>query len=199
MPIFLLRHGETEWSATGRHTGRTDVPLTDTGRDDAVRLGAALRDALTGRSPDLVLTSSLGRARDTAALAGLDATVDADLAEWDYGSYEGRTTSDIRTDAPGWTVWTHPVPGGETIGEVEARADRVLARARAAGEGAAVVLVGHGHQLRVLAARWIDQPGRFGQRLMLGTAALCVLDHEHGAPALSRWNDRHHLTPQRSV
>jgi broad specificity phosphatase PhoE len=191
--ILLLRHGETEWSATGRHTGRTDVPLTDAGRTGALRLAAALAVELNGRSPALVLTSPLTRARDTSALAGLDATVDPDLAEWDYGAYEGRRTPEIRTDEPDWTVWTHGVPGGESIAEVEVRADRVIGRARAAETKGPIVLIGHGHALRVLAARWLGQPGTFGQRLMLGTAALCILDREHGVPAILRWNDQHHL------
>jgi probable phosphoglycerate mutase len=190
MPIILVRHGETEWSATGRHTGRTDVALTATGRHEAGRLGAVLRD----RSPVLVLTSPRSRARDTAALAGLDAVVDDDLAEWDYGDYEGRTTPEIRAGVPGWTVWTHEVPGGETAAQVAARADRVLVRvASVAGPDDDVVIVAHGHLLRVLGARWVGQPAAFGQHLALGTASVCVLGHDHEVPAIDRWNDRHHL------
>jgi broad specificity phosphatase PhoE len=191
MPIVLVRHGQTEWSASGRHTGRTDVPLTDAGRREATLLG----DALRGRSPVLVLTSPAVRARDTAALAGLPpAEVDEGLAEWDYGAYEGRTTPEIRATVPDWTVWTHPVPGGETADEVTARVDRVLARiAAAAGPDDDVVVVAHGHLLRVLGARWVGQPATFGQRLALGTASVCTLGHEHGVPVLDAWNDRHHL------
>jgi broad specificity phosphatase PhoE len=189
MPVILLRHGETEWSASGRHTGRTDIPLTEVGRHEAKLLGEAVRD----RPPDLVLTSPLGRARHTAALAGLVAEVEPDLAEWDYGPYEGLTTPDIRTQVPGWTVWTHPVPGGETLDEVAARADRVLARIAPLAGDSTIVLVGHGHQLRVLAARWVRQSGAFGQRLVLGTASMSLLGHEHGEPAILAWNDRHHL------
>jgi broad specificity phosphatase PhoE len=191
MPVVLVRHGQTEWSATGRHTGHTDVPLTATGRTEAERLGAALTD----RSPVLVLTSPRSRARDTAALAGLaPAEVDDDLDEWGYGDYEGLTTPEIRETVPGWTVWTHPTPGGETSAEVTARVDRVLARvAAAAGPGDDVVIVAHGHLLRVLGARWVGQPATFGQRLALGTASVCVLGHEHGVPVIDAWNDRHHL------
>jgi probable phosphoglycerate mutase len=195
MTIFIVRHGETEWSASGRHTGSTDVPLTDAGCRQARWLGEALAAELNGRSPVLVLSSPRSRARDTARLAGLDPTVDDDLVEWDYGAYDGRTTPEIRTEVPGWTVWTHGSPGGENAAQVEARADRVLARAGAAGgPDDVVVLVGHGHFSRVLGARWIGQPATFGQRLLLGTASLSVLGHEHGTPAIARWNDRHHLT-----
>jgi probable phosphoglycerate mutase len=190
MPVVLVRHGQTEWSATGRHTGRTDVPLTDAGRREAARLGAALTD----RSPVLALTSPSSRARDTAVLAGLDAEVVDDLVEWAYGTYEGLTTPEIRTTVPDWTVWTHATPGGETADEVAARADRALARVRAAaGPDDDVVIVAHGHFLRVLGARWVDRPPGFGQRLALGTASVCVLGHEHGVPVIEAWNDRHHL------
>jgi probable phosphoglycerate mutase len=191
MPVILLRHGQTDWSAAGRHTGRTDVPLTEVGRHEAKLQGDAVR-RLSPR-PALVLTSPLRRARDTAALAGLDAEVDPDLVEWDYGDHEGRTTPEIRERVPGWTVWTHPVPHGETIDQVSARAERVLARLRPMAAAADVVVVAHGHLLRVLAARWIDQPAAFGQRLVLGTAAVSVLGHEHEVAALTAWNDRHHL------
>lgn len=190
--IVLVRHGQTEWSQNGRHTGPTDIPLTEKGRAEAGLLAAALAD----RSFKLVLTSPLSRAADTCSLSGrAEAEVDPDLAEWDYGEYEGRTTSDIRTGVPGWTVWDHGVPGGETAADVGTRSDRVLARARAAvGDGDGdVALFGHGHALRVLAARWLEQPPTFGQRLVLGTAAICTLGHDRDAPALLTWNDQHHL------
>ena len=149
--VWLVRHGETEWARLGRHTGRTDVPLTETGRAQAIALGVRL----AGHPFDLVLTSPLSRAADTAALAGFGdrAIVDPDLREWDYGAFEGRLTTEIRAEYPGWTIWRGPWPDGETIDQVAARADRVVARVRAA-QGDALV-VAHGHLLRVLAARWL--------------------------------------------
>lgn len=182
---MLVRHGETEWSRSGRHTGRTDAPLTPHGREAATALGAVLAE----RRFALVLSSPLRRATETCRLSGLDASVEhvADLCEWDYGEYEGRTTDEIRTDVPGWTVWTHPVPGGERVADVGARADRVIERVRAiAGD---VVLFGHGHSLRVLAARWCGLPARDGRLLALDTAATSVLGHEHDSPVILRWNE----------
>jgi probable phosphoglycerate mutase len=181
--LVVVRHGETEWSASGRHTGSTDVELTAEGRAVAATLGAAL----SGWRFALVLTSPLRRARETAALAGFpDAVLEPDLVEWDYGAYEGLTTPEIRETVPGWAVWTHPVPDGERAEDVAARADRVLARAAAAGGDVAVF--SHGHFLRVLAARWLEQPPQFGSRLLLGTACLGVLGHERERRALERWN-----------
>lgn len=182
--IVLARHGETEWSRTHRHTSRTDVPLTDDGRAQA----AALRDALAGREFDLVLTSPLLRARQTCELAGFadEALVDGDLAEWDYGEYEGRTTADIRTEVPGWTAWTHGAPGGESAADVGARVDRVLDVLRA-GDGDALVFA-HGHVLRVLAARWIAQPPELGRSLRLDTATTSELGYERETPVILRWN-----------
>ncbi len=179
----VVRHGETAWSASGRHTGATDVELTDEGRALARTLGATL----AGGRFALVLTSPLRRARDTAVLAGFpDAEVEPDLVEWDYGDYEGLTTPQIRETVPGWAVWTHPVPGGETAEQVAARADRVIARIeRAAGD---VAVFSHGHFLRVLAARWLEEPAAFGGRLLLGTACRGVLGHERERRALERWN-----------
>ncbi len=185
--LWLVRHGSTEWSTTGRHTGRTDVPLTPEGE----RAAAALRPVLAGHEFALVLSSPLQRARRTAELAGESPQIDDDLLEWDYGQYEGRTTSDIRQDRPGWSLWTDGVLGGETAADVAARADRVIARARAAG-GDCVVFA-HGHLLRVLGARWIGGPPTFGQHLLLSTAAVCVLGYERETPALARWNDTSHL------
>jgi probable phosphoglycerate mutase len=142
--------------------------------------------------PALVLCSPLRRARDTARLAGYeDFVTDDDLAEWDYGDYEGRTTEQIREQQPDWTIWDGPVPGGESAAEVAARADRVIARARAAGGDA--VLFAHGHFLRVLGARWIGAGPTTGQHLLLGTSAVCILGYERETPALARWNDTSHM------
>ena len=181
--LFVVRHGETEWSLSGQHTGRTDVPLTDAGRERAKQVGAFL----AGRSFSLVLTSPLSRARDTAALAGFsDARVDDDLREWDYGDYEGLKTLDIRKERPGWFLWDDGVPNGETIDEVAARADRVIERVRDVDGD--VVAFAHGHILRVLASRWIDQPPAFGRHLILSPATLSILGYEREAPALEAWN-----------
>jgi probable phosphoglycerate mutase len=181
--LWVVRHGETEWSATGRHTSVTDVPLTPAGEEAARAIGRRL----AGTRFDLVLTSPLQRARRTAELAGFpDAEVDADLAEWAYGDYEGITTETIRETVPGWTVWTHPSPGGERADEVGRRLDRVVARVRA--HGGRVLVVGHGHASRVLAARWLDQPVEEGRFFRLDTATLSVLGQEHETPALVRWN-----------
>ena len=180
--IVLLRHAETEWSKAGKHTGRTDIPLTDVGREHA----KTLPDRIAGRTFDLVLSSPLQRARETAAIAGLEPEFDDDLMEWDYGAYEGRTTKEIRVDRPGWDLWSEGVPEGESPDDVAARADRVIARALAADGD--VCLVAHGHLLRVLGARWVEQPPAFGARLWLGTAAMCVLGLQRGTRALLGWN-----------
>lgn len=180
--VVLLRHGETEWSASGRHTGRTDVPLTERGRQQARALGTAV----AGRRFDEVLTSPLQRAAETCRLAGLDGTVLDDVREWDYGDYEGRTTPEIREEEPGWTVWRGPVPGGEGIEEVAARADRVVARLVAAGGDVAVV--SHGHFLRVLTARWLELSPVEGRRFALDTATVSVLGAERGSRAVRLWN-----------
>jgi broad specificity phosphatase PhoE len=184
--VVVVRHGETEWSKSGQHTGRTDIPLTAKGRQQAEQVG----ELLTGRSFSLVLTSPLDRAEETCRLAGFadEAQVDPDLIEWDYGDMEGRTTADIRDELPGWTVWSGPIPGGESIDHVAARADRVIARCLAAGGD--VALFGHGHALRILAARWCELAPREGSRLPLGTATLCQLGWEHEYRTLSVWNER---------
>jgi probable phosphoglycerate mutase len=186
--LCLVRHGETEWSRTGKHTGSTDVPLTPLGE----RQARALRDLLAFARPVLLLTSPRERAVRTAELAGLaevaSVEVDDDLAEWDYGDYEGITTPEIRKTVPGWTVWSHPTPGGETAEQVRVRADRVLERVRdALGEGP-VIAIGHGHMSRVLAARWLGLPVQSGRHFVLGPAAPCLLGYEHGTPAIHRWN-----------
>ena len=157
--VLLLRHGETEWSANGRHTGVTDVPLTDRGCALARETAELGRLLLRGRTPALVLTSPRTRARATAELAGLAPDrVDERLVEWDYGEYEGRTTAEIREERPGWTIWADGAPGGETPEQVGARADAVLADVTGALDSGDVVLVGHGHFSRVLLVRWIGLP-----------------------------------------
>jgi probable phosphoglycerate mutase len=181
--IVLLRHAETAWSREGKHTGRTDIPLTDHGREVA----AALAPRLAGRSFALVLSSPLSRARDTAALAGLpEPVLDPDLLEWDYGDYEGIRTAEIRTEHPDWYLWHDGVPHGEAAADVAARVDRVIARVLAVDGD--VCIVAHGHVLRVLGARWIEQPPELGGRLWLGTGAVCVLGWEREVRVLRGWN-----------
>jgi probable phosphoglycerate mutase len=184
--VVLVRHGATEWSETGRHTGRTDIPLTDKGLDQA----RAVAQLLHARTFGLVLTSPMRRARDTCDLAGYGdgAEITDDLSEWDYGDYEGRTTPDIREAVPGWTVWTHPMPNGESIEQVARRADRVIERALAADGDTA--LFAHGHILRVLTARWCELVPQEGRRFVLGTGTLCVLGWEHEYRTIRAWNNR---------
>jgi broad specificity phosphatase PhoE len=182
--LWLARHGETDWSAAGRHTSRTDLPLTKAGEAQALALGQALQ----GKRFDLVESSPRERARRTAELAGLAAIVDDDLAEWDYGQLEGQTLEEIRARFPGWTIWEGPWPGGETLAEVAARADRVIERVLALPRPGKALLVAHGHVLRVLAARWLRQPPAAGKYFMLGTATLSVLSWEHDEPAVRGWN-----------
>jgi len=184
---YLARHGETAWSRSGRHTGRTDVPLTADGDAEARRLGERLRPLDIAR----VLTSPLRRAARTCELAGFgaNAEVDADLVEWDYGDYEGLRSADIRRERPGWQLFRDGCPGGESASDVAVRADRVIARVR---EGADSVLVfSSGHLLRVLGARWLGLPATAGQYFLLATASLSALGYEHdGAePVLRFWND----------
>lgn len=182
--IWLVRHGETEWSRTGQHTGRTDVPLTPAGRLQAEALGRQLR----GRSFALVLTSPLGRARETCRLAGYGsiAQVMDDLREWDYGIYEGRTTAAIRTVEPNWAIWTHPVPEGESLDQVGARARRVIDRALGAGDD--VALFSHGHLLRILTACWIGRPPSDGRLFALATASISILGWERETRVIQLWN-----------
>jgi broad specificity phosphatase PhoE len=180
--VWLVRHGETEWSRDGRHTSTTDLELTA----DGEKVALSLRDRLD-ESFALVLTSPRRRARDTARLAGHpDAEVDDDLAEWDYGDLEGRTTQEIREAYADWTIWTGPVPGGESADQVSTRLDRVVARCRAV-EGR-VLLFGHGHSLRALAARWLGLPVVDGRLLRLDTATVSVLGWERESPVVERWN-----------
>jgi probable phosphoglycerate mutase len=191
--LWLVRHGETEWSRSGQHTGRTDLPLTPAGEQQA----RALREVLGSVDPALVLCSPRRRARDTAQLAGFDAvTIDDDLAEWDYGDYEGLTTKQIRAHVPGWTLFRDGVKNGETIEQVGARADAVLARAAAALPGGPVILVAHGHLSRVIGARWVGLPPTGGANLDLGTAAPSLLSVKHDAPVIERWNMPNPATPE---
>jgi broad specificity phosphatase PhoE len=184
--VVLVRHGETEWSRSGQHTGRTDIPLTDEGRLQAEAVGAALR----GRTFAIVLTSPLQRAAETCRIAGFGDVVSVrdDLREWDYGEYEGLKTVDIRRERPGWTLWYDGVPGGETAAEVAARADRVIAELRAA-DGDALVFA-HGHFLRVLTARWLGLEPEAGRLFALDPATVSVLGYERETAVVRLWNER---------
>jgi broad specificity phosphatase PhoE len=183
--LWLVRHGETEWSRSGQHTSRTDIPLTELGR----RQAAGVARKLGGHEFALVLSSPKVRALETARLAGFGDRVETtdDLLEWDYGEDEGRTTPEIRTDRPGWTIWTDGPLGGETAGEVAARVDRVIGRVREAEDD--VLVFAHGHILRVLTARWIGEPPAAGRYLELGTATASVLGWERETPTIERWNE----------
>jgi broad specificity phosphatase PhoE len=182
--VVLVRHGQTEWSRSGQHTGTTDIPLTEQGRREAEAVGRALR----GRSFSLVLSSPMARALETARLAGLGdaAQVREDLMEWDYGDYEGRTSKEIQAERPDWHLFDDGCPGGETAAQVGARADRVIAEARAVDGD--VALFAHGHVLRVLTARWLGFQPQQGGRFALLTATLSTLGYEHDRPALWLWN-----------
>jgi probable phosphoglycerate mutase len=182
--LWLIRHGETEWSVSGAHTGRTDIALTSRGRQLAARVGGYLAN----RKFELVLTSPLRRAKDTCRLAGYGpaAIVDGDLQEWDYGAYEGRTTADIRNQRPGWDLWRDGVVDGETIEDVAARARRVIDRTMAASGDAAIFA--HGHILRVLTACWLQLDPRAGCSFSLETASLSVLGFERDTPVMRLWN-----------
>jgi broad specificity phosphatase PhoE len=182
--IWLIRHGETEWSLSGQHTSITDIPLTQLGE----RRAAALGRELSGKQFAAVLTSPRARALETARLAGYGgvARVDNNLQEWNYGAYEGITTADIRKHTPGWLIWDGPFPGGETIEQVAARADRAIARAvEIDGE---VALFAHGHILRVLTARWLGLPAKAGQLFALETGSISILSFERETRVISRWN-----------
>jgi broad specificity phosphatase PhoE len=187
--IVLVRHGPTEWSVSGRHTGTTDLPLTDDGRAAAASLG----DRLGRYDFATVLASPLRRARETAEIAGFGdrAQLEPDLREWDYGAYEGRKTVEIRKDRPGWNLWRDGVPDGETPDQVGDRADRATARALEAGGDAA--LFAHGHLLRITGARWIGLPAGHGGHFVLGTAAVCELGFERERRVIRLWNDTAHL------
>lgn len=182
--VYLLRHGETEWSLNGRHTGVTDVPLTENGR----MIARLLQPILGKEKFALVLTSPLQRARETCELAGLAplAKIDRDLMEWNYGGYEGLTTEQIRQTKPDWSVFRDGCPGGESPLQIGARADRVVAKVRAAAGN--VALFAHGHILRVIAARWINLSASHGEHFLLDTATLNVLGYYREAPAFKIWN-----------
>jgi broad specificity phosphatase PhoE len=189
--VYLARHGETAWTITGQHTGRTDVPLTARGEQNALNL----RQRLNGVTFAKVLVSPLARARRTCELAGFGDTaeVDPELHEWDYGEYEGRRTVDIRQERPGWYLFRDGSPGGESVAAVGARADRVITRLRAIDGH--VLVFSHGHFLRVLAARWLGLPAGEARLFVLSTAALSILGYEHNLeePAIRLWNDDRHV------
>ncbi|MEU8774007.1 histidine phosphatase family protein [Streptomyces sp. NPDC048606] len=192
--ILLARHGQTAWSKLGKHTGRTDVPLLEEGRLGAKQLGERLaRDPWASLRGLEVRTSPLVRASESCDLAGFGAQADAwdTLMEWDYGDYEGMTPAEIQAVRPGWLIWRDGVPGGESVADVAARADEVVAWARSAERD--VLVFAHGHILRTLAARWLGFEASFGARIRLDPTSLSVLGWAYGAPALERWNDTGHL------
>jgi broad specificity phosphatase PhoE len=193
--LILLRHGETEWSRAGRHTGRTDIPLTPKGVADAAALAPMVTRRIAGDSLAAVFASPAQRAQRTAELAGLTVTkTDPDLWEWDYGGYEGVTTAEIQRERPGWSLWRDGViPGdadhpGETVGDVGKRVDRVLERAAPLLRDGDVALVAHGHVLRVLTARWLGLPPAEGRLFRLDTGTVSTLGTEHGEPVILSWN-----------
>ena len=190
--LYIARHGETAWSLSGQHTGLTDLPLTERGQSNARRLGNQLR----GRSFAHVFTSPLQRARRTCELAGFgaEAEVDRDLLEWNYGDYEGLRTAEIHAKRPGWELFRDGCPGGESAGDVGARADRMVDRVRAVQQD--VLIFSSGHFLRVLAARWLGLEPEAGRYFLLSTASLSALSYEHdlSQPVIQLWNDLHHLT-----
>jgi len=188
--IYLVRHGETEWSRLGRHTGRTDIPLTEIGREQALDLGRRL----AGHRFAMVLTSPLARAAETARLAGfLDADAMDELREWDYGAFEGQTSAEIRAEIPGWSIWDGPWRAGETDADVAARADRVIARCLDPSVAGDALLFAHGHLLRVLTARWLGLPPRDGGLFALGTATIGILGWERENRVIETWNEACHL------
>ena len=184
LQLWLIRHGETEWSLCGAHTSRTDIPLTTRGEERAEKI----RDYLAHRAFSLVLTSPLQRARETCRVAGYSgaAQVDENLREWDYGVFEGRTTADIRKDQPDWSIWDSPVPQGETVEQVAARTQQVIDRATQSG--GQVALFAHAHVLRILAATWLGLPPRAGRLLALGTGSVSTLGFERETRVISTWN-----------
>lgn len=192
--ILLARHGQTEWSLSGKHTGRTDIPLLDEGRRGAKLLGERLHRAPWHGLPDVeVRTSPLVRAKETCELAGFgDRATEWDaLMEWDYGAYEGMTPAEIKAGRPDWLIWRDGVPEGETRAEVAARADEVVEWARSADRD--VLVFAHGHILRTIAARWMGEDIFFGSRIRLDPTSLSILGWAYGAPAIERWNDTGHL------
>jgi probable phosphoglycerate mutase len=190
--VYLARHGETAWTISHQHTGRSDIPLTERGEVNARNLGARLKRITFTK----VMVSPLQRALRTAQLAGFAATsaVETDLMEWDYGRYDGLTTAEIRKQRPGWTLFRDGCPDGESVAAVDARADRVIGKLRAID--GRLLLFGHGHFFRVLAARWVELPPEDGRLLYLSTASLSILGYEHSRnePAIRLWNDDRHVT-----
>jgi broad specificity phosphatase PhoE len=187
--VIIVRHGETEWSRSGQHTGPTDIPLTEAGQAQAVAAGVIITRLLGGQAPALVVSSPRSRAQDTAALAGFPPQrIDPDAAEWDYGDYEGLTSAQIRQQDPHWTIWRGAVPGGETAAEVTARCDRLLASIADQLVEGPVLVFSHGHASRCLAARWLREPVTLGEHLFLGTGAVSTLGHEHDVPTIQHWN-----------
>jgi len=187
--IFLIRHGETEWTLSGQHTSRTDLPLTEAGRNQAKALGQILKGMLPAKRTSLVLSSPMRRAMDTCHLTGFDPQIEDNLREWDYGSYEGLTSGDIHKSAPGWTIWTGPVPGGESPEQIGARADRVIQRCLSVLDNSGdAALFSHGHMLRVLAARWLGLAPDAGRFLALETASVSALGWEHKTRVVRLWN-----------
>ncbi len=184
LQLWLIRHGETEWSLSGAHTSRTDIPLTERGKERA----AKIRDYLAQRKFSLVLTSPLQRARETCRIAGYAdvAQIEENLREWDYGIFEGRTTADIRKDQPDWSIWDSPVPEGEPVEHVAARAQKVIDRALQAGGD--VALFAHAHILRILAATWLGLEPRGGRLFALGTGSVSTLGFERETRVISTWN-----------
>jgi broad specificity phosphatase PhoE len=181
--LWLVRHGETEWSASGKHTSRTDLPLTAGGEQEAVSLKHLLGEPRFG----LVEASPRQRAFRTAQLAGFDPVIDDDLVEWDYGDFEGLTTDEIRVSHPGWTVWDGPWREGETLEHVAQRADRVVEKVLALPAGSTALLFSHQHFLRVLTARWLRQPPMLGRLFALLTGTVSVLGWEHSSPVVKHW------------
>jgi probable phosphoglycerate mutase len=182
--LWLIRHGETAWSLSGQHTGRTDIPLTAAGEESA----RALRERLKGVQFGAVLTSPLLRASDTCRLAGFgsQAKIEPNLREWNYGIYEGKTTAEIEADIPGWSVWTALIPEGESLDQVAARANEVIEAATSLG--GRVALFAHAHILRILATRWIENAPTLAQNLVLSTTSISVLGYERTTRAITRWN-----------
>ena len=187
--LYLVRHGETEWSRDGRHTSVTDLPLTEIGEQQARRLYGHLQP----QDFQLILSSPRRRARETAELAGFvgvyEPQLTEDLVEWNYGDYEGKTSAEINESEPGWTIWTHPVPNGETAAQVADRLDRVVTRVRESGVARAICF-GHGHALRSLTMRWLGFDLSLGGHFPLDTSTVSVLGEEKGLPSLERWNAR---------
>lgn len=187
--IYLIRHGETSWTLSGQHTGKTDLPLTPKGEQDALLLGKRLK----GHTFEKILTSPLKRAEDTCELAGLAKHVyrDPDLVEWNYGDYEGLTTQEIHKRSPNWTIFERGAPNGESLSDVSARANKILAKIHSIHGD--IALFSHGHFLRILAARWLNLPAQEGKHLLLSACSLSILSYERQTPVLALWNDTSHL------